>query len=263
MANNTQGFDCATPLNAALAAKFVLQGHTFVGRYLADKGSWKRLSPGEAKDISNAGLYIISFLERWASRAGEGAAAGSEDGKLALGWAKEVAQPEGTAIYFAVDYDARSKDFDGIEAYMRAASKEIPGYELGVYGSYEVVKAMYERGVTKKIMQTYAWSNGMKFAFNSIFQYKNDIQVNGIGVDLDISNGDAGGWKVASAAAPAPVNDFKDVPQSHWAYNAIAAVKKSGIMVGYEDGTFKPDQTITRAEVAKIVNDILYLISTK
>lgn len=256
----TQGFDCATRLTAELAAKFFEQGHRFVGRYLADNSSWKRLSPEETQAISNAGLYIVSFLERWANRAGEGAAAGTEDGKLALTWAKEVGQPEGSVIYFAVDYDAGPSDFDKIEAYMKGAAAEIPGYTLGVYGSYQVVKAMYERGVTEKLMQTYAWSHGHKFDPISIYQYKNDITVNGIGVDLDVASGDAGGWRLE---AKQPNSLFSDVPDTHWAKRSIDTVKKAGIMTGYEDGTFKPEQPITRAEVAKIVNDLLFMILYK
>jgi hypothetical protein len=195
----TQGFDCSTPLSASIASKFASQGNTFVGRYLAETGSWKRLSTSEAQLITDAGLYIVSFFERSASRAVEGAAAGAEDGQLALKLAKEVSQPLGSAIYAAVDYDAPAADFDAIEAYMRAFDTEIVGYELGVYGSYSVVKAMYERGVTKKLMQTYAWSRGQKFDPISIYQYQNDITVNGIRIDLDESDGNAGGWKIDMA----------------------------------------------------------------
>src|SRR5206468_10286454 len=147
----------------------------------------------------NAGLYIVSFMERYANRASEGANAGTQDGILALQYAKDVQQPEGSTIYFAVDYAAPSSDFDAIEAYMRAADSQIIGYELGVYGSYSVVKAMYERGVTKKLMQTYAWSGGLKYDPINIYQYQNDIVVNGIGVDLDESNNDAGGWQIGMA----------------------------------------------------------------
>jgi hypothetical protein len=190
-----KGFDCATPLTASKAREFAGQGYTFVGRYLADAGSWKRLSPAEAQAITDAGLYIVSLFERYANRAREGARAGEFDGMLALQYAREVGQPEGSAIYFAVDYDAPKSDFDFIEAYMRAADQKIAGYELGVYGSYSVVKAMYERGVATKLMQTSAWSRGLKFDPISIYQYEHDITVNGIAIDLDESNGDAGGWK--------------------------------------------------------------------
>lgn len=48
------------------------------------------------------------------------------------------------------------------------------------------------------------------------------------------------------------VNDFADVEEARWSNNAISTMAKLGIITGYEDGTFKPDQKITRAEFATI-----------
>lgn len=190
-----KGFDCATPLTASLIASFKAQGYTFAGRYLADAASWKRLSPEEAKALSEAGLHVVSLFERYANRVREGAGAGAVDGRLALQYAREVGQPPGSAIYAAVDYDAPASDYDAIEAYMRAFATEIAGYELGVYGSYAVVRTMHERGVSTKLMQTYAWSKGQRYAPISIYQYENDVRVNGIGIDRCESDGNAGGWR--------------------------------------------------------------------
>ena len=50
------------------------------------------------------------------------------------------------------------------------------------------------------------------------------------------------------------VTRFKDVPETHWAYKAIEELAEKGIINGYEDGTFKPDAPITRAEVAAIIS---------
>ena len=47
---------------------------------------------------------------------------------------------------------------------------------------------------------------------------------------------------------------FADVPMNHWAKDAIAKVKAEGWISGYNDGTFKPDAPITRAEAVSIVN---------
>lgn len=41
--------------------------------------------------------------------------------------------------------------------------------------------------------------------------------------------------------------------QSHWAQKPIQALFDKGVITGYPDGTFKPDQAITRAEFAKLV----------
>lgn len=47
---------------------------------------------------------------------------------------------------------------------------------------------------------------------------------------------------------PTPV--FADVPFSHFAHDAIIRMKDEGILEGYGDGLFRPDQQMTRAEVA-------------
>lgn len=41
--------------------------------------------------------------------------------------------------------------------------------------------------------------------------------------------------------------------QGHWAEQAIRQVYASGAMVGYPDGTFRPDEPITRAELAALL----------
>ena len=48
---------------------------------------------------------------------------------------------------------------------------------------------------------------------------------------------------------------FYDIA-NHWAESTIAQVAKAGYMNGYEDGTFKPNQSITRAEVITVLNRV-------
>ena len=47
-------------------------------------------------------------------------------------------------------------------------------------------------------------------------------------------------------------NSFSDVPSTAWFNNAVSTLTKAGIIAGYEDGTFQPNATITRAEFATI-----------
>ena len=56
---------------------------------------------------------------------------------------------------------------------------------------------------------------------------------------------------------------FKDVPADHKYYDAIIAAAAAGLVNGYEDKTFRPDATITRAEVVTIINRMLGLAATK
>lgn len=113
-----KGIDCAVPLTVEKAKAMAAAGMKFVCRYLVPASmEWKRLTKAEAKAIA------------------------------ALKEAKLIAQPVGTAIYFAVDFDAQPKDYATIEAYLRAAAKELPGYAVGVYSSYSFVEDMAKRGV--------------------------------------------------------------------------------------------------------------------
>jgi hypothetical protein len=45
--------------------------------------------------------------------------------------------------------------------------------------------------------------------------------------------------------------------KSHWASSSIAALTENGIISGYDDGTFKPDREISRAEIISIISKIL------
>ena len=47
-------------------------------------------------------------------------------------------------------------------------------------------------------------------------------------------------------------NDYTDVPADAWYNNAVSTLSNAGVIDGYEDGTFKPDGNITRAEFATI-----------
>ena len=60
---------------------------------------------------------------------------------------------------------------------------------------------------------------------------------------------------------PEPVPDkFTDI-KGHWAEAAINQVADSGMIKGYADGTFRPDQTITRAEFTVVLVKALQLNS--
>jgi uncharacterized repeat protein (TIGR02543 family) len=47
---------------------------------------------------------------------------------------------------------------------------------------------------------------------------------------------------------------YRDVADDYWAAEAILAIKPFGIMEGYEDGTFKPNAPLTRAQAVKVLN---------
>ncbi|GGA12676.1 hypothetical protein GCM10008018_67130 [Paenibacillus marchantiophytorum] len=62
--------------------------------------------------------------------------------------------------------------------------------------------------------------------------------------------------KINKLAVNNDVQAFVDT-KNHWAAGYIQAAKASGLMSGYEDGSFRPDQRLTRAEAVKVINNLL------
>ena len=56
--------------------------------------------------------------------------------------------------------------------------------------------------------------------------------------------------------SPFESDKFSDIA-GHWANKYINSAEKKGWIKGYSDGTFKPDQYITRAEFVTLVNNVL------
>ena len=52
-------------------------------------------------------------------------------------------------------------------------------------------------------------------------------------------------------------NIFTDVKADDWFYDQVVGAIKYGWIGGYTDGSFRPNNTITRAEVTAIVNRML------
>ncbi|NLI76588.1 MAG: S-layer homology domain-containing protein [Candidatus Riflebacteria bacterium] len=55
----------------------------------------------------------------------------------------------------------------------------------------------------------------------------------------------------------ASANPFSDVPLSHWAYDAVNTLAAKGILMGYPDGTYKGDKSVTRYAFAMVVAKML------
>jgi len=61
------------------------------------------------------------------------------------------------------------------------------------------------------------------------------------------------GADLSAAGSPA----FADVDGGHWAAAAIDAASRAGILVGFEDGTFRPGERLTRAQAVAVMNRLL------
>src|SRR3954471_23360083 len=122
-------------------------GVQFIARYYSATTLQpeKRLTRSEAQAISAAGMTMVTVYEDGPTHVGYfSTSRGHHDGINAYHAAAELLQPSGSAIYFAVDYDALSSDIAGaISDYFRgvaqgfaeAAQGATPIYSIAVYGS--------------------------------------------------------------------------------------------------------------------------------
>ena len=134
----------------------------FVARYYRDPASrWPTLSAAEAQTISAAGMQLVAVFESHSHRPDYfNYPAGFADAMNAYRQAKAIGQPTGSAIYFAVDFNAQEVDlwggvdryFRGVAAGFAAAAGQAPEYRVGVYGSGAVCDYL-----KREHLAQYAW----------------------------------------------------------------------------------------------------------
>jgi amidase len=63
----------------------------------------------------------------------------------------------------------------------------------------------------------------------------------------------AAGWPLTAPARPS----FTDVPATHWAYSFVETARARTVIGGYSDGTFRPNNAATRAQLSKMLDTAL------
>jgi len=59
------------------------------------------------------------------------------------------------------------------------------------------------------------------------------------------------------------IPSYSDVDKDDWSYIYVEIARKEGLMSGYADGTFKPDGSMSRAEIAVIISNAWELLGVK
>jgi hypothetical protein len=144
----------------------------FVARYYRTPESrWPALSASEAQQLSSLGLKIVAVWESHSRKPSHFSySSGYSDAMAAYPQARAVGQPAGSAIYFAVDFNAQLLEpideyFRGIAAGMVAASRGSASYAIGVYGSGAVCDELKRAGLAQYcwLSNSIAWTNSIGY----------------------------------------------------------------------------------------------------
>jgi len=130
------GVDAFSALSG-IASTLYSYGYRFAARYYCSNGSSKLLSLSENAALENAGLKrVVVFQNTNNNYSYFSSSQGTLDASYAVSLANARGQASGSAIYFAVDYDASESEIDAnIASYFSAVSSVITaaGYYVGVY----------------------------------------------------------------------------------------------------------------------------------
>ena len=194
-----KGCDTAARLNADQAAQLRELGYEFILRYCVPTSYSKAITAEEADALLSAGFAVGLCWETTASRAKGGAVVGLADGRDAKKCAEDLGAPEGTVIYFAVDYDAPQTDMDKIAAYMTAAASVCAPYRLGIYGPYSVIEDMAWREIGDAYWQCVGWSGGKVSPAMTMYQKEWNIKTPVTRVDNNYTSTLDGFWRREAA----------------------------------------------------------------
>lgn len=183
--------DCSTVLNKQQALDIKNAGYQVVGRYLTGTANGKRkfITFEEIKNIESAGLRVFPIYQDGGYKAEyfQNLRQGIVDAHTAITAAKRIGVPDGTTIYFAVDfdcYDYQMKSF--IVPYFKKLNLVFDSetnnkkYKVGIYApryicSYISKKGLAEYSFVADMSSGYSCNLGYpipkNWAFDQFFEF--------------------------------------------------------------------------------------------
>lgn len=125
-------------------------------------------------------------------------------------------------------------------------------------GSYGDLQS---KGDSMKLEIPYAGGNSEDTDLLAVYLFGTDGSIQNIGGRYDTAKG-AVVVKTSNSfmlAVARNIIAFKDVADSHWASKYIISMAAKGLINGFEDGSFKPEEKITRAQFAVLLAKLLKL----
>jgi hypothetical protein len=189
----------------------------FVARYYRDPASrWPPLTPREVQNLSTLDAHIVAIWE-WHSGnvANFNYATGYNEAQSAYRQAKSVGQPPGSAIYFAVDFNARAQDlywvdqyFRGVRAGLAAAGNGRSEYKVGVYGSGAVCALIKGQRLAQYswLSGSPAWEGSSGYTAWNIKQAPLGMRFPSLSFNHDVNEArdDYGGFRFGRVREPVP-----------------------------------------------------------
>ncbi|MEU6720763.1 glycoside hydrolase domain-containing protein [Nonomuraea sp. NPDC046802] len=188
------GCDCITEITLDRGRQLKAAGYQIVGRYLDEHVPpgdpsylGKALKPGELQNIFAAGLRMFPIFQYNGTQLDNFTfAKGYDQAMKADEKARGFGLPQGSCIYFAVDYDAMDADIDNnILPYFHGVRDALLGlgrrYEFGVYGSRNVcIRVSNEAGARWSFVSGMSWGFSgnlgyplpANWSFNQIHEYE-------------------------------------------------------------------------------------------
>jgi hypothetical protein len=198
---NIQIVDTGHGTNADFLRPIADNGVKTIFRYYAQENNipGKNITSRERDMIFDHGMSICIVYQDKAYLPGRFTALSArEDANFCLARAAEIRQPEGSAIFFAVDNDSNSDD--EVITYLRAVNRIVGRrYEIGCYGSGGHCTAALNAGVVTMtwVAEAPAWGGTRQFMNSGLWHlYQNKTQIEdspimsagGIPIDTNVLN---------------------------------------------------------------------------
>ena len=179
------------PSGAAIAAK----GYSFCCRYLSNTPS-KNIDLVELNDLHANSLSVVLIWETSSRRPTEGKQAGIDDATKAKAQALALgADPIRLVLYFACDWDFSELDVPNVNAYFAGVCEVLPVSQVGVYGSFFIVKELLDAKLATYAWQTSAWSENQWDSRCNIKQVSYNVSINKVSCDInEACTDDFGQW---------------------------------------------------------------------
>jgi hypothetical protein len=202
MSAQSPGFDTFSD-PVSLIPELKAKGISWIALYYFHTSGFKKLLTHDiALALSKAGFYVVAVYENGEPTTIEyfTPTRGSFDLATIQLRVQQCEQPSGSCIYATVDFEVEESDLDKIGAYFKELQPIRKTHLLGAYAEGLVLEYLLKENLIDKawLSQSKGFYDYQKFIDSGKANIIQGIETTQLGedIDKDISNGNAGGFKV-------------------------------------------------------------------